>query len=66
MLALIGGTGLNTLEGIEGFQLSRKEGVATRYSETAVEVCVFSYSGVELLFIPRHGDGHVVAPHRIN
>ncbi len=34
MLALIGGTGLNTLEGIEGFQLSRKEAVATRYSET--------------------------------
>jgi|SRR6056300_177054 len=66
MLALIGGTGLNTLDGIEGFQLSRKEGVATCYSETAVEVSVFSYSGIELLFIPRHGDGHVVPPHRIN
>lgn len=41
MLALIGGTGLNTLEGIEGFQLSRAEGIATRYSETTVEVTGF-------------------------
>lgn len=66
MLALIGGTGLNTLEGIEGFQLSRAEGIATRYSETTVEVSVYSYLGNELLFIPRHGDGHLVPPHRIN
>ena len=66
MLALIGGTGLNTLEGIGGFDLLHKEEIATPFADTQIQLSRFVYAGIELLFIPRHGDGHVVPPHRIN
>ena len=66
MLALIGGTGLNTLEGIGGFDLLHKEEIATPFADTQIQLSRYVYAGTELLFIPRHGDGHVVPPHRIN
>ena len=66
MLALIGGTGLNTLEGIGGFDLFHKEEIATPFADTQIQLSRYVYAGTELLFIPRHGDEHVVPPHRIN
>lgn len=66
MLALIGGTGLNTLKGLEGFSHERSLPITTRYAESPVTIDVFEYSGRELLFLPRHGAGHVVPPHQVN
>lgn len=66
MLAVIGGTGLNDLDKLEGFERRRTEQLVSRYAEDLVAVGVFDYAGHEFLFLPRHGEGHVVPPHRIN
>ncbi len=66
MLAVIGGTGLNTLDAIDGFVRVRSERVATRYGAEPVVVDVVECGEQTLLFTPRHGAGHVVPPHRIN
>ena len=66
MLAVIGGTGLNSLEGIDGFERVEELLLTTRYSADPVRVLRYRVRGRELLFLPRHGDGHVLPPHRIN
>ena len=66
MLAVIGGTGLNDLDKLDDFERLRTEQVASSYAVNSVEVSVFSFAGREFLFLPRHGKGHVVPPHRIN
>lgn len=63
MLAIIGGTGLNSLE---GFTEERTEQVMTDFSARPVQIVCGSSGGHALCFLPRHGEGHVVPPHRIN
>ncbi|MDF1624018.1 S-methyl-5'-thioinosine phosphorylase [Pseudohongiella nitratireducens] len=65
MIAIIGGSGLNNLSALE--QVSEKW-VDTPYSEGGVLVTQGHLPGVELpvCFLPRHGKGHVLPPHRIN
>ncbi len=63
MLAIIGGTGLNTLPGLEGGE-SRE--FRTAWAESPVIVTLGRLAGRDLLFLPRHGPGHLVPPHRIN
>jgi len=64
MLAFIGGSGLYTLgEDFElGDQLPRK----TPYGETSADPLLGSWQGMELVFLPRHGEGHSVPPHAVN
>ena len=57
MLALIGGTGLNTLEGIAGFDLSHKKAIATPFADEAIQLSRYVYAGTELLFIPGQSSG---------
>ena len=60
MRALIGGTGLNDLRGWS---------CESRMLETpfgAAEVRRGQWQGQEWLFLPRHGAGHRLPPHRIN
>jgi len=59
-IALIGGTGLCRLPGVE---LTREE-VVTRWG--SVELRRGAWHGREVLFLPRHGWSHAVPPHRIN
>lgn len=66
MLAVIGGTGLNDLDKLDGFERLRTEQLSSRYAGEPVDVGVFAYAGHEFLFLPRHGKSHVVPPHRIN
>lgn len=59
MLAVIGGTGF--------YKLGRKIedlDVITPYGIAAVEVV--SVAGRKMVFLPRHGKGHTIAPHKIN
>ncbi|HDZ09079.1 S-methyl-5'-thioinosine phosphorylase [Pseudohongiella sp.] len=65
MLAFIGGTGLNQLP---GFEVKRIAGVQTPYQDTAVDIACGHLPGVAgtVHFLPRHGEGHTVPPHRIN
>jgi 5'-methylthioadenosine phosphorylase len=61
MLALIGGTGMGDLP---GFTAERKRVLCTRYGEATV---IEGHLGdIPLVFLPRHGEGHTLPPHRIN
>lgn len=59
--AVIGGTGFY---GIERASLRGKKAVDTKYG--SVEVSVYDAGGEEFAFLPRHGEGHTCAPHKIN
>jgi len=65
MLAFIGGTGLNQLP---GFDVERIAELKTPYQDAAVQVACGHLPGVSatVCFLPRHGQGHTVPPHRIN
>ncbi len=60
-LAVIGGTGVYELDAVRD---SRPVRVETPYG--AIEAWPGEIAGREVFFLPRHGVGHTVAPHRIN
>jgi len=62
-LAIIGGTGLDTLGILE---VHKREVVETPYGEAAGPVTRGMLFGKEVLFLPRHGYSHHLAPHQIN
>lgn len=64
MLAIIGGTGLDTLPGfVPGRQLS----VRTPYAQAPLLLsCGQIGNSAEVVFLPRHGVGHTLPPHKIN
>ena len=62
-LAVIGGTGLYRLAGLED---ARAERPATPYGEPSGPLRVGTIDGHPVAFLARHGEGHSVPPHRIN
>ncbi len=62
-LAIIGGTGLTSLKTLE---ITRREVVSTPYGEPSGPLTHGVLAGREVVFLPRHGDGHTIPPHRIN
>jgi len=62
-LAVIGGTGLYRLAGLED---ARAERPRTRYGEPSGPVRVGVLEGQRVAFLARHGEEHSVPPHRIN
>ncbi len=62
-LAIIGGTGLNTLEGIN---ITKKRVMRTPYGEPSGPLTFGEYNNKEIVFLPRHGSGHTIPPHKIN
>ena len=62
-VAIIGGTGLTSLQGLE---ISSREIVQTPYGEPSGILVRGNYGGHEVLFLPRHGPGHTIPPHRVN
>ncbi len=63
LLGIIGGSGLDRLEGLEGV---RRERVSTPYGEPSAALTFGRLAGTEVVFLARHGDDHALAPHRIN
>lgn len=63
MLGIIGGSGLNRIAELEA---ARRVTMATPYGEPSAALTVGRLHGVEVVFLARHGDGHTIAPHRIN
>lgn len=63
MLGIIGGSSLNRLADLEN---PRQLIVATPYGEPSAALTQGKLCGAEIIFIARHGDGHTIAPHRIN
>jgi len=62
-LAIIGGTGLTELEGLE---ITRRQVMYTPYGETSSPILHGTYENKELLFLARHGARHTIPPHKIN
>ncbi len=62
-LAIIGGTGLTSLKGLE---IVRREVSHTPYGEPSGPLLHGVMCGKEVMFLPRHGSGHTIPPHKIN
>lgn len=62
-LALIGGTGLYQLPGLE--VIERRE-IQTPYGEASSSITIGRYANKTVAFLARHGEKHSIAPHRVN
>ncbi len=62
-IAIIGGTGLTSLKGLE---ITGREIIQTPYGEPSGPLVHGMLSGREVAFLPRHGAGHTIPPHKIN
>ncbi len=62
-LAVIGGSGLSRLEGLEQM---RREPISTPYGAPSAPLVLGRLGGVELIFLARHGEAHTLPPHKIN
>ncbi len=62
-LAIIGGTGLRTLSGLE---IKRRVVKQTPYGEPSGPFTVGVLSGKEVIFLARHGLTHAIPPHQVN
>lgn len=63
MLAVIGGSGL---AGLGRMQVRRRQIVRTPYGDPSGPLVIGEIADAPVLFLPRHGPGHVLAPHRVN
>ncbi len=62
-VAIIGGTGLTRLKGLE---ITHREVVHTPYGEPSGPITHGVLHGREVLFLARHGYGHTIPPHKVN
>lgn len=63
LIAIVGGTGLTRLDGLEILE-SRE--VNTEFGEPSSALEFGRYGGQEVVFLPRHGKNHTVPPHMVN
>jgi 5'-methylthioinosine phosphorylase len=62
-LAIIGGTGLTSLAGLE---ITHREMVYTPYGEPSGPLTHGRLAGHDVVFLARHGYAHTIPPHRVN
>ncbi len=62
-LAIIGGSGLTQLEGLE---IIDQISPTTPWGKPSAAITVGKFNDIEILFLPRHGDPHTIPPHKIN
>jgi len=62
-IGIIGGTGIYTAE---LFGIDKKVKVYTPYGQPSDLINIGEFEGRRIAFIPRHGRGHIIPPHRIN
>jgi len=62
-LAIIGGTGLTSLQNLE---IVRREVMRTPYGDPSGALTHGVLGGTDVVFLARHGDAHTIAPHRVN
>lgn len=62
-IGIIGGSGLYA---IDALQDARWQRIATPWGEPSDELLLGTLGGIELVFLPRHGRGHRIAPSEIN
>lgn len=62
-IAIIGGTGLTSIQGLE---ITNREIVQTPFGEPSGPLVHGIFSGNKVYFLPRHGAGHTIPPHKVN
>lgn len=62
-LALIGGTGLSKLDDLT---IIKKVEVDTPFGKPSEPLTYGQLFGRDIIFLPRHGGGHTIPPHKIN
>lgn len=62
-LAIIGGTGLTALKNLE---ITKREMIHTPFGEPSGPLTHGVLSGINVVFLARHGYGHTIPPHKIN
>jgi len=62
-LAIIGGSGLYEIEGLES---PKWRSITTPWGTPSDEILNFRYKGKEVCFLPRHARGHKILPSNIN
>ncbi|MCG6887761.1 MAG: S-methyl-5'-thioinosine phosphorylase [Proteobacteria bacterium] len=62
-VAIIGGTGLAALHGLE---ITHREIMQTPFGEPSGILTRGRYCGHDVMFLPRHGAGHNIPPHKVN
>lgn len=62
-VAIIGGTGMNQWPGLS---IQRLQPVGTPYGEPSAPLTYGRIYGADVIFLPRHGEGHKLPPHLIN
>lgn len=63
MIGIIGGTGLNQLQGVT---ITEQRWVDTPFGEPSSILTFGEISGQKIVFLARHGNPHKIAPHLIN
>ena len=63
VIGVIGGSGVYDIDALENKQWQR---VASPFGEPSDELLFGELAGVEMVFLPRHGRGHRIAPGDIN
>ncbi len=63
VLAIIGGSGFNQLPNAV---IVEQRKVSTPYGQPSAPLSFCQYGATKLIFLPRHGDQHTIAPHQIN
>jgi len=62
-LAIIGGTGLTSLKGLE---ITGRQVMHSPFGEPSGPLTFGTLAGKEVVFLPRHGSGHTIPPHMVN
>jgi len=62
-LGVIGGTGLSVFEGLT---IVKREIAQTPHGEPSAPLIYGEIDDKELVFLPRHGYGHTIPPHKVN
>ena len=60
---IIGGSGLDSLDGLE---ITQRKVVDTPYGDASSALTFGSYAGKQVIFLARHGDDHSILPHKVN
>jgi 5'-methylthioinosine phosphorylase len=62
-IAIIGGTGLNSLKGLT---ITHREMVNTPYGPPSSPLIFGEICSTKIVFLARHGSGHTIPPHQVN
>jgi 5'-methylthioadenosine phosphorylase len=63
VIGIIGGSGFDRIDGLADVAWRK---VASPFGDPSDEFCFGTLAGVQVVFLPRHGRGHVVPPSAIN